>query len=585
MKRFLFAALCLSLISDTATAQNANSVINLFGGLMQSAMSQAARSAWEKIGREEASCVENSLRSQGTSLNALIQAGIGPTDQRVSELRATCRTVIVQTSTATRPSFDCNKATLPDERAICSNAELARLERLQSEGFASIRSKYGEQTARSIAIPALRSRQSCQASVDCIRQVLSTAIKTYQEAGASIQMPSPVAPPVTTGSPYTVAGITLGQSAQLDSPTFQGFQCSPSTQLPGLTQCNRTNNGNGNQGQITDTLAHTPDMVVAFLRRSLERATFQGNEAYEEIERISKRYGPARTIPMPSAPGLPAGVIAVWGTLSLELLDSKQPNVAALVRSRIAVDHLGDASRTVSLGLPLYRINSGKGFVWTATWDATGSGKLRFSAIDADAIYPNDNRPKALLPPLPSLPADPVAPQLTELERLKTQADGGDAVAQVTLGEAFADGRGISKDEAQAVGWFTKAATLGNARAQYRLGIMFAEARGTAADNEQALAWLKKSAELKNVDAIKRLGLMYGEGRGVPQDRDQSIVWYRLAANAGDLAAKTIVAKFDEEQRLLKEARDNGFSSIADYRYFQDQQKKLGQSGIKLLPH
>ena len=158
-------------------------------------------------------------------------------------------------------------------------------------------------------------------------------------------------------------------------------------------------------------------------------------------------------------------------------------------------------------------------------------------------------------------------------------------MAQVTLGEAFADGRGISKDEAQAVGWFTKAATLGNARAQYRLGIMFAEARGTAADNEQALAWLKKSAELKNVDAIKRLGLMYGEGRGVPQDRDQSIVWYRLAANAGDLAAKTIVAKFDEEQRLLKEARDNGFSSIADYRYFQDQQKKLGQSGIKLLPH
>jgi hypothetical protein len=52
----------------------------------------------------------------------------------------------------------------------------------------------------------------------------------------------------------------------------------------------------------------------------------------------------------------------------------------------------------------------------------------------------------------------------------------------------YRDGRGVTKDEAQAFMWFL-AADQGNARAQFNLGNMYRDGRGVTHDYAEAIKW------------------------------------------------------------------------------------------------
>ena len=66
-------------------------------------------------------------------------------------------------------------------------------------------------------------------------------------------------------------------------------------------------------------------------------------------------------------------------------------------------------------------------------------------------------------------------------------AEGGDPAAQWWLGIACVQGRGVEKDEAQALEWFGRSARQGYARAQYQLGLCFQDGAGVDADPQKAL--------------------------------------------------------------------------------------------------
>ena len=53
----------------------------------------------------------------------------------------------------------------------------------------------------------------------------------------------------------------------------------------------------------------------------------------------------------------------------------------------------------------------------------------------------------------------------------KAKAERGDAPAQFYVGHCYAQGRGVIKDETEAVNWFRKAAEQNYAKAQNILGI------------------------------------------------------------------------------------------------------------------
>ena len=92
---------------------------------------------------------------------------------------------------AQSPSFDCNKAHLPDEIAICRTPELAELDNIIAAAYAYLKSTRGRAYADQVGIPFWRLRQACQYDTGCIRQIQVQAMNAYQAAGAPIVVPRP----------------------------------------------------------------------------------------------------------------------------------------------------------------------------------------------------------------------------------------------------------------------------------------------------------------------------------------------------------------------------------------------------------
>ena len=117
-------------------------------------------------------------------------------------------------------------------------------------------------------------------------------------------------------------------------------------------------------------------------------------------------------------------------------------------------------------------------------------------------------------------------------------ADQGNAVAQYNLGVIYEQGRGVQQDHQEAVKWYRLAAVQGDAIAQFNLGIMYAAGRGVKKDYQEAVKWYRLAAEQGDVVAQHNLGTIYEQGRGVPWDYKEAVKWYRLAANQGDALAQ-----------------------------------------------
>ncbi len=66
----------------------------------------------------------------------------------------------------------------------------------------------------------------------------------------------------------------------------------------------------------------------------------------------------------------------------------------------------------------------------------------------------------------------------TALKEWQPLAEQGDEYAQYSLGVMYANGRGVEQSDAQAVGWYRKAADQGGAKAQYNLGSCIPMDRG-----------------------------------------------------------------------------------------------------------
>ena len=128
--------------------------------------------------------------------------------------------------------------------------------------------------------------------------------------------------------------------------------------------------------------------------------------------------------------------------------------------------------------------------------------------------------------------------QTDYLEAVRAAAEEGDAAAQFTLGVIYSTGRGVPRDDAEALRWFRLAAAQGNAEAQGSLGIMYATGHGVPRNAAEALRWYRLAAAQGNAEALGNLGSMYVTGQGVPRDAAEAVRWYRLAAAQGHAEAQ-----------------------------------------------
>ncbi len=93
---------------------------------------------------------------------------------------------------------------------------------------------------------------------------------------------------------------------------------------------------------------------------------------------------------------------------------------------------------------------------------------------------------------------------------LLAKANGGDAAAQVKVGESCAAGSGaartakqLAEDYRQAAEWYKKAALQGDAGAQATLGVLYSVGQGVAHSDVEAYYWLDLAAAVKGANQEK----------------------------------------------------------------------------------
>ncbi len=105
-------------------------------------------------------------------------------------------------------------------------------------------------------------------------------------------------------------------------------------------------------------------------------------------------------------------------------------------------------------------------------------------------------------------------------------------------------------------------AERGDAYTQYCLGDMYARGIGVAKDDQEAFYWLDKAATQGYAGAQQKIGEKHLEGSGVPRDLVQAYMWFDLAAAQGNKDAKGFMeaaardmkpAQIEEARRLARE--------------------------------
>jgi hypothetical protein len=96
MKRFALLCVLPLVLSTSTLAQNINDFQRTFGGVVQQALRQAPHSEWQRMPPAEFSCLDQNLRQQGASVDALTSRGALPADSRLAQLRSNCRGQLAQ---------------------------------------------------------------------------------------------------------------------------------------------------------------------------------------------------------------------------------------------------------------------------------------------------------------------------------------------------------------------------------------------------------------------------------------------------------------------------------------------------------
>ena len=74
-----------------------------------------------------------------------------------------------------------------------------------------------------------------------------------------------------------------------------------------------------------------------------------------------------------------------------------------------------------------------------------------------------------------------------EISDLRTQAEQGNAATQYLFGWRYINGRGVEKDDVEAVRWWTLAAEQGNLSAQLTLAVRYDNGEGVVQDQAEAV--------------------------------------------------------------------------------------------------
>lgn len=194
-----------------------------------------------------------------------------------------------------------------------------------------------------------------------------------------------------------------------------------------------------------------------------------------------------------------------------------------------------------------------------------GGGALMLSLALLAAPALAQNRPAAsppLPPPAPNSAGQAVDPNtdiaygayqrgmfLTAFKEASKRAQQNDAAAMTLLGELYANGLGVGRDDLKAAQWYKNAAAQGNRDALFALAMFAFEGRAGTNNPSEGARLLGEAAKLGHPAANYNLGLLYLQGQQFAQDFGRAAELFKVAASAGNPEAQYALATMYKEGR------------------------------------
>lgn len=187
----------------------------------------------------------------------------------------------------------------------------------------------------------------------------------------------------------------------------------------------------------------------------------------------------------------------------------------------------------------------------------------------------------------------------TQYEKIRKEAEQGDAISQFYLGEFYFSGFGTLRNIPEAIKWYQEAAKNNDpdspyyAGALYHLGLCYSEGRGVEKSVEKAIALFQEAEKAGSSEAWHKLTSFYelkakaGDadaqytlGRR-SKDRDEARSWFFEAAQQGNKKAIEALKelhidyyKCDQENKAYRQAAEQGDAkaqTALGYRYLTGQ--------------
>ena len=130
---------------------------------------------------------------------------------------------------------------------------------------------------------------------------------------------------------------------------------------------------------------------------------------------------------------------------------------------------------------------------------------------------------------------------------MRAAAEGGEAEAQALYGQMLLDGREVARDDAAALGWFTRAAAQDHLMALNMVGRCYDLGWGTPVDKARAAECFRIGADRGLAEAQYNYATLLALGEGVAQDRAAALAWLERAAAQGFAKAVNVIGSFAED--------------------------------------
>ena len=117
-----------------------------------------------------------------------------------------------------------------------------------------------------------------------------------------------------------------------------------------------------------------------------------------------------------------------------------------------------------------------------------------------------------------------------DFERIRDSAEAGNNYAATLLGDCYAKGWGVEKDDALAFEWYKRAAEAGDPVGMIALANCYFSGTGAEENREEAFKWNMRAANMGSAEGMLNVALDYEGGHGVGKDAHAAFKWYHKSA-------------------------------------------------------